>query len=377
MQRETLIPRAGWQQKCESVGFSFHSQDGAYWDESACYRFSASEIDSLETAAAELHAMCLKAVERVVAEQSFDPFALPPGYAAYVTESWRRRQFSLFGRFDLRYDGGGPPKLLEYNADTPTSLVEASVAQWFWLTEVHPRADQFNSLHEKLIAGWRALLPELTVQPVVHFTCVADSAEDVCNIEYLMDTALQAGIDARMIAIADIGWDGSRRRFVDLDEAPIFALCKLYPWEWMAREAFGAHLAASDLRVIEPPWKMLLSNKAILALLWEWFPDHPYLLPAYFEEGRIAGAVVKKPLLAREGANVAVEGAGLSIQSEDRGYGAEGHVYQAYRPLPDFGGGHAVIGAWIAGGEPAGIGIREDRAPITSNTSRFVPHYFT
>ena len=376
MRRERLVPRAGWQQKCETVGFSFHSQDGAYWDESACYRFSAAEIDTVEAAAAALHSMCLQTVERVVAEQDFDAFALPTGYAGYVTESWRRREFSLFGRFDLNYDGESPPKLLEYNADTPTSLVEASVAQWFWLTEVYPHADQFNSLHEKLIAAWRTLLPELPVLPVVHFSCVPDSAEDTCNLEYLMDTAVQAGIDARMIAIGDIGWDGARRRFVDLEEKPLFALCKLYPWEWLAREAFGAHLPASPLRAIEPPWKMLLSNKVLLARLWQWFPDHPYLLPAYLEEGRIQGGVVKKPRLAREGANIAIDGPGVSIRSEDRHYGAEGYVYQAYRPLPDFGGGHAVVGAWIVGGEPAGMGIREDLAPITSNTSRFVPHYF-
>jgi glutathionylspermidine synthase len=36
----------------------------------------------------------------------------------------------LYGRFDLAYRGDGPPKLLEYNADTPTALFEAAVVQW-------------------------------------------------------------------------------------------------------------------------------------------------------------------------------------------------------------------------------------------------------
>jgi glutathionylspermidine synthase len=36
-----------------------------------------------------------------------------------------------------------------------------------------------------------------------------------------------------------------------------------------------------------------------------------------------------------------------------------------------------VIGSWIVGEEPAGIGMREDSTPITKNTSRFVPHHFT
>jgi glutathionylspermidine synthase len=376
MRRETLVPRADWREKCEAIGFYFHSQDGVYWDESACYRFSAQQIDTLEAATAELHTMCLEVVDRVVRERRFECFALPPGYAAYVAESWRRRQRSLFGRFDLRYDGKRAPKLLEYNADTPTSLIEASVAQWYWLTEVRKCADQFNSLHEKLIARWQALHADLAIGPVVHFTCVKDSVEDRCNLEYLIDTALQANIEARVIAIEDLGWDDQRACFVDLDDRPLIALCKLYPWEWMAREAFGPNLLRSQLRVIEPAWKMLLSNKAILPLLWEMFPDHPNLLPAYWQDGKIDGPSVKKPLFAREGANIAIRGIDIQIASKDHGYGAEGYVYQAFDALPDFGGGYPVIGSWIVGDEPAGIGIREDRGLITCNTSRFVPHYF-
>ena len=58
-------------------------------------------------------------------------------------------------------------------------------------------------------------------------------------------------------------------------------------------------------------------------------------------------------------------------------YGEEGYIWQAYRALPSFDGNYAVIGSWIVGEEPAGIGIREDASPITRNSSRFVPHYFT
>ena len=58
---------------------------------------------------------------------------------------------SIYGRFDLRYDGAGPAKLLEYNADTPTTLLEASILQWNWLKDTHEGDDQWNSLHEKLV----------------------------------------------------------------------------------------------------------------------------------------------------------------------------------------------------------------------------------
>ena len=376
MDRQNVAPRPGWRAKCEAVGFRFHSEDGVYWDESACYRFTPAEVDTLEAATAELHQMCLCAVERAVAEQQFDRFALSPAAARYASESWRRRDPSLFGRFDLRYDGCDPPKLLEYNADTPTSLLEASVVQWHWLNDVRPGADQFNSLHEKLIARWKSLLNASPAPRLLYFASVRDSLEDTCNVDYLMDTAAQAGAAPHWIAIEDIGWDRASGNFVDLENQAITTLFKLYPWEWLTGETFGPALLSSTVTVFEPPWKMFLSNKAILPLLWEMFPDHPNLLPAYRDEREIAGPSVKKPLFAREGANITVRSGDRVLTSDDHGYGAEGAVYQAFEPLPDFGGGHMVIGSWIIGNEPAGVGIREDRDVITRNTSRFVPHYF-
>jgi len=215
---------------------------------------------------------------------------------------------------------------------------------------------------------------ELPADGRVYFAGDADCAEDQGNLEYLRDTAIQAGLDARAIAIADIGWDGSR--FVDLEERALAALFKLYPWEWMARETFGGYLLKNTMKVIEPPWKMLLSNKAILPILWEMFPGHPNLLAASFEPGRFATDYVKKPLYSREGANVSIRAGGEIVEAPGE-YGAEGFIWQAYHALPQFDGNHTVIGSWIVGEEPAGIGIREDSSPITRNSSRFVPHYFT
>jgi glutathionylspermidine synthase len=206
----------------------------------------------------------------------------------------------------------------------------------------------------------------------VHFTCVRDHDEDRGTVDYLRDTATQAGLDAPFLFIDDIGWNG--QAFTDLEERRIEALFKLYPWEGLMREEFAAFLAPSGLRVIEPAWKMVLANKAILSLLWHMFPDHPNLLPAYLEPGRIAGPAIAKPLLGREGEDVrAVTG---SETGRAGTYGAEGFVYQALAPLPQFGGRHPVVGSWVIASQPAGIGIREDDDPITRNTSRFVPHLF-
>jgi len=375
VKRELCTERPDWRQKFEDLGFHFHSADGRYWDERACFAFDADEVDKLEAVTEELHAMCLSAVGHVLAEKRLGELAIPEPFHDYVTRSWRAGEATLFGRFDFCYDGKGDPKLLEYNADTPTSLIEAAIAQWNWQQEVRPGRDQFNSLHEKLIARWQEIRPQLPRGAPLHFACIRDNEEDLGNIEYLRDTAMQAGIDARFMHVEDIGWDAPAGVFVDMRGDALHALFKLYPWEWMVREEFGAHLIEAGMVLIEPPWKMILSNKGILPILWELFPGHPNLLPAYFEAGRIKGDSVEKPLYSREGANVTIHAGGTTRHSLGT-YGAEGCIHQAYAPLPNFGSGYVVIGSWIVGETAAGIGIREDSSPITRNTSRFLPHYF-
>ncbi len=374
MQREERIPRVDWPAKVEALGFDFHTIDGAvYWDERACYRFTAAEIDRLELATGELQSRCIDAVGRVIERGDYGRFQIPEAFHALIERSWNDDEKSLYGRFDLAWDGNGEPKLLEYNADTPTALLEAGVVQWYWLQDAFPHADQFNSIHERLIARWKDMRGQLPGDGRVYFTCDAESVEDRGTVDYLRDTATQAGLTALAIDVADIGWDG--KRFVDLEGRALAALFKLYPWEWLVREEFGTHLLAPVLRVIEPAWKMLLSNKAILPLLWEMFPRHPNLLEASFEPGRFATDFVQKPLYSREGANVSITTGGRTLEAPGE-YGAEGFVWQAYQELPRFGANYTVIGSWIVGEEPAGIGIREDDSPITRDTSRFVPHYF-
>ncbi len=375
MRRDSITPRASWAKRLEEIGLVFHSIDGVYWDEAVCYEFGADEIDLLESVTNELHQMCLNAVEHVVTHNLFERLAIPEPYRQAVRESWRAREPAIYGRFDFSYDGIKPPKLLEYNADTPTALLEASVAQWFWLRDVKPQADQFNSIHEKLIAQWRCLRPTDSAE-IVYFTAIADSQEDAVTVEYLRDTAIQAGWRTEFIDIADIGWWDEKRIFVDMENRPIRRLFKLYPWEWLAREEFAPHLLRGSMAVIEPCWKMLLSNKGLLPLLWELYPNHPNLLPAYFTPERFTNGYVKKPLYSREGANIEVTVPGAEFRSAGE-YGAEGWIYQEYAPLPVFDDRfYPVIGAWVIGDQAAGIGIREDTTPITQNTSRFIPHYF-
>jgi glutathionylspermidine synthase len=375
MQRVRIPERADWRARAETIGFKFHTIDGApYWTENAAYLFTEAEIDGIEAATAELEQMCLQVVDRVVREGRYELLNLPPGAAELIEESWVRFDKNVYGRFDLACQQGQPPKLLEYNADTPTALFESSVVQWEWLQTVERGADQFNSIHEKLIEAWRNFgLPFRQL----HFTCVRNHEEDRGTVDYLRDTATQAGLEAPFLYVDELGWNGEQ--FVDLEERPIQALFKLYPWEWLLREEFAQHIGPSGVQLIEPPWKMVLSNKAVLPLLWGMFEGHPNLLPAAFSPEHLEGPVVRKPIYGREGSNVSIFAHGMEAAPEhetEGPYDAEGYVYQAYAPLPVFDGNHAVVGSWVIASQPAGIGMREDNGPITRNTSRFVPHLF-
>jgi glutathionylspermidine synthase len=391
MERRTIAPRPGWQQTVEEQGLIYpltrYPDDSLrpYWDESAYYVFTLPEVEALEEVVEELHTMCLAAAAHIVEHDRFADLGITdPRLARLVAEAWRRRAElpSVYGRFDLRYDGTGPAKLLEYNADTPTSLVEAASPQWFWMEERFPGADQWNSLHERLVDAWKKQAHLLPPGSPLYFAHTAgdELGEDLMTVAYLKETAEQAGLDTDWISMEDIGWDRLSERFVDKKLRFIRSIFKLYPWEWLTTDRFAPHVLATldngggtgTTLWIEPAWKMLLSNKALLAVLWELYPGHPNLLPAYLDGPRelaAADGYVSKPLLGREGAGVTVHEPGSAPVLRE-----EPCCYQGLAPLPAFDGNHVVLGAWVVENESAGLGIRESSGLVTDEYARFLPH---
>ncbi|GAB7047148.1 glutathionylspermidine synthase family protein [Catenuloplanes indicus JCM 9534] len=442
MRRENMPPRPGWRAENTRLGLVY--DDSTYWREGARYVFTAAEIAELEHAAATLHEMCVAAGDHIVAtcprrdrtvrsRAYLDPVCTPdvcllarfgvPEFAhAQVIRTWQDGSAetwthadkdldggyppqapdfspSVYGRFDLRYDGQSPPTLLEFNAQTPTSLLEAAVVQWRWLEQTGG-PDQWNGMHEMLVGAWRRNLaalrearPWLPEKLTVHFAYETGetSGEDRMNTAYLQETCRQAGYDTELIAMSQIGWDtrADRMVFGDRQLDVVFAL---YPWEWMWHEEGGrpilrdlADPAKRGTVWIEPPWRAALwGNKGLLPVLWRLFGDDPergrYLLPAWFAEERPAHVTsyALKPLWGREGASTSLVRDGVPLAETPGPYGAEGYVVQALAPLPAFGSPdgamHPVLGVWMVDGEPAGMGIRESAGLITRNDAHFIPH---
>ena len=371
----------------ESQGLTYavdRGEDGSttpYWHEGARYELSEAEVDQLERVTEELHTMAVQAAHRMAADDSvLERHRLPPGSAEYLRRSLAdSAETSVYGRFDLAWDGTGHPTLLEYNADTPAGLVEAAVCQWLWLEDTHPHNDQWNLIHERLVAAWRGLRERDGVD-VVHFAVGQhEPTEDWATVAYLRDAAQEAGLVALGITMEEIGWDSARRRFVDLEEVEITHCFKMYPTEWLLDSTFGAHVldGSAPTRWIEPAWKLLLGSKALLPVLWEMFPGHPNLLPAYFDHPHGMDRYVTKPLFGWEGDGVTVHLPGGTESSPATHTSGQEVVYQQFTSLPSFAGNRAVLGTWVVGGRAAGLGIRESDNLITNTRARFVPHLMT
>jgi glutathionylspermidine synthase len=376
MKRMQCTPRVNWRERTEKFGLTYSRlPDGSdYWNESAYYVLTSGEVEELESATNELQNMCLAAGQYIIDNCRYQDFGIPGDASELVRRTWAEEPPALYGRMDLAYNGNGPPKLLEYNADTPTALVEAAVIQWYWLQDCFPRKDQFNSIHEKLIAKWKDLKPYVK-QPVFFAHC--DLEEDAMTVCYLRQTAEDAGISTRGLLMSQLGWDVKRSTFVGLENEPVGTIFKLYPWEMMVKESFWKNVMQvyPKPQWIEPIWKMLFSSKALLAVLWEMYPGHKNLLPAYLDGPHEMTDYVTKPRLGREGQNVTVYREGKIAVETPGDYAKSGLVYQAFTDETHISDVYAVFGSWlIADQGAAGVGIRESDSPVTGNFARFVPH---
>jgi glutathionylspermidine synthase len=358
-----------------SLGLDPVYEDGAaYLDPLEAVLFDKAEIDALYDASVELERLCLELVERVVAREDYARFGLSALEARMVAQSWRQGQRNLVGRFDLAFVPGGPPKLIEYNAETPVLLVEAATFQAAWQKQHFPDALQWNEIEARLVAAFAAM--GLARLPV-HFAGAAGDGDAALTLDLLANCAAAAGFGTKRLDIEAIGWDGEK--FLDGDDAPIRTLFKLYPWRWMLADAFGAHMEDAELCAIEPAWKMLLADKRMLAALWEMFPNHPNLLPASLEPSDIGGPAVAKPALGRNGEGVKLFANGLAA-AQTGGDTAptdarDGPVIlQAMAPLAALGSTRLLASTWMVASQPAGLALRGAESDLVGDRARFIPH---
>ncbi|CAH0051309.1 unnamed protein product [Clonostachys solani] len=419
MRRVSIEPRPYHTKLVQSQGLVYTLNAGAdYWPDDRYYSFTTEEIELLIQAGKDVFQMCCDAAEAICRDPTImtKKMAIPEFAVEQIISSWDREPAwgSVYGRFDVCFGGLDhpderlrTPKFYEFNADTPTSLLESAIVQWKWLEQTGHGNDQFNSIFEDLVKAWKRNLEEAEkvlghAIECVYFTASSTdtSGEDAINTTVLIEACSAAGWNTESIFLQDIQLSVKDQRFHDKAGKHIDVIFKLWPWEWMVEEEKGEQCFKDMVNIgehaksgeyvggtvwFEAPYKMLWSNKALFPILWDMFKDDPrgkWLLPTYFEHEapETLTKFCRKAIFAREGADIILKDGEKVIQDTTTGqYGKEGYIVQELCQLPKYQDAkgnpmYAVLGLWFIDGDPSGMGIREDATPVTTNTSTFVPH---
>lgn len=342
------------------------------------------EADRLLSAADRLYNMFVEAMPEGLPDDFLRLLDVPQNLWKMVRQSWNDdRHWHLYGRFDLVQMPFGP-KLLEFNADTATSIPETAVVQWASLAAAGKHeAEQSSGLYEALVEqfrAWKVLNDDL--EPALLLAYIGGSAEDQTNCEVLAQAAGEAGFETHLCPMAEINVaTGGGERGVWAEVGPeqwrLFPfLFKLVPWEQIAWEEpqladdLTSLVQSRNVIVANPAYTLLFQSKGILAWLSEYYPNHPLLLPAslYPLEGRH----VRKPFYGREGQNVEVYDR-RTVEKTEGEYGDQKTLYQQWVDLPEDRKGQVYQAGVFWAGEACAIGFRRDRSIIT-NRSQFVSH---
>ncbi|MEO6039885.1 MAG: glutathionylspermidine synthase family protein, partial [Saprospiraceae bacterium] len=328
--------------------------------------------------------------EHVLKNNLMQELGIPKNLHAMIRHTWEDdRHLHLFGRFDLVGGLQGLPlKVLEFNADTPTSLPETAIIQWAQLkANGIPEEEQFNFIYEALTDNFKRLK---TLNPdreaAILFSTLRGAPEDDNNVALLSEAAKEAGFETKFCYVDEVTFSETEGIFAPEGKGNFTRYdfwFKLLPWEYIAEQepalcTILTKIVQRDLAVVlNPAYTMLFQSKGILKYLWDLFPEDPLLLESTFKEpiGRSDFPFVQKVFFGREGANVTVyDEIGLPVEVRAGEYGNQASVFQAYAELArDEAGQYYQAGIFFAY-EACGLGFRRSPHRIIDNGAQFVGH---
>ncbi|EQA6559256.1 glutathionylspermidine synthase family protein [Campylobacter upsaliensis] len=371
----------------ESIGFSWHTdEDGSDYLDNRFICVSKNEANAYYEAANELYDMFIVAAQNVIDNDRFDELGIPFNLIDAIKMSWENEvHWHLYGRFDFAGGLDGKPiKLIEFNADTPTSLFESAILQWATLKQNNLDEHlQFNSIYESLIDNFKRLitLDESVEEFEEHyrgwkilFSSVAGNKEEELTTKLLAHIAKDAGFECDFSYVDEVefGEEGIFKNGVNYEY-----WFKLIPWEEIAiEEGELAMLLTQIMRnqkaiILNPAYTLLFQSKGILKILWELYPNHPLLLESSYEplQGK---DFVRKPMFGREGANISIVKDDVKLQENIGPYGNNKMIYQQYYELNSNENEYYQAGVFFAY-EGCGLGFRKGGL-IIDNASKFVGH---
>jgi len=374
----------------EKLGFTWHTDsDNTDYVSSNLVVITPQEAEAYYQATNELYDMFVEAGEYVIENDLFHEVGIPFNLIELIKETWESDvHWHLYGRFDLAGGIDGKPiKLIEFNADTPTALIEKAVVQWALLKQNGLEEEaQFNFVYEALRDNFKRVV---TLQEDVSnfeelydgwkflFSSIAGSDEEENTVRLMQHIATEVGYDTEFAYVDEIDFDENGIFYNDEKFELWF---KLIPWEDIAiQEPDLAVLLTQIVKnkeaiIFNPAYTLMFQSKGFLKILWDLYPNHPLLLETSFEplEGK---KQVKKPIFGREGGDVAILDENGETIEEQRAKEYDNHkmIYQEYTELPTDTKGNSYQPGVFFAYEACGVGFRKG-SKIINNMSKFVGH---
>ncbi|NEN82814.1 glutathionylspermidine synthase family protein [Paenibacillus elgii] len=419
---KTLRPDASYEERREAI-YGPLRQEGIFtWDclydqeyaLAGLYRLERAQLAEMRKAAEALGRIYARTV-RIV--QQGEPallaeLGLPPASFGAIRLRFDEDIPTLIGRFDFALTPQGL-KMLEFNSDTPTGIVEAFHANGRVCAaygEEDPNegcSGDFRQAFKRMLDLYREA--GYASEHVV-FSSLDWHEEDAGTTRYLLKQSGIAG--AEFAALSDLRVEGDRiwaQPDADDEETaagcPIDVLYRLHAIEKLAEDRdtdgypTGEHvlelIAARKLAIINPPSGFAAQTKALQALIWnlhqagEFYTEEEhetieaYMLPTFMEPCFPEGTpYVAKPILGREGSGVTIyAGSGdIAEASGEDEYGDQPMVYQQYAELPRIRvetlngpyDGRLLWGCFLIDGRSSAVVARVGGS-ITNNLSYYLP----
>ncbi|MCZ8520177.1 MULTISPECIES: glutathionylspermidine synthase family protein [Paenibacillus] len=376
------------------------------------YRLTPELLAEMRAAAGKLGRIYAKTVSIV---QQGEPelwreLGLPEAAFGAIRLRFDESIATLIGRFDFAHTPGGL-KMLEFNSDTPTGIVEAFHVNGR-ICEACGAQDPNEGCAAQLPDAFGRMLDLYREagypQESIVFSALDWHEEDAGTTKYLLAHSGLQG--ARFVPLGDLRvqgdrlWAESPGGEAPAERVPVDVLYRLHALEKLAEDRdtdgypTGEHvlrlIAEGKLAVVNPPSGFAAQTKALQALIWnlyeagEFYTQEEretisrYMLPTYLEP-IFAGdeSYVVKPILGREGSGVTIyeKGAAAEASGEEE-YAHQPMVYQQYAELPrveveTLSGpyrGSLLWGCFLIDGQGSAVVARVG-GRITGNLSYYLP----
>ena len=389
MKLEKLTPLTD--EYLESIGFVWHTdEDNSSYVADEVLQISEDEANAFYEATNELYDMFAEAGQYVIDNDLFHDINIPFNLVEIIKESWENDvHWHLYSRFDLAGGIDGKPiKLIEFNADTPTSLFETAIIQWAMLkANGLDEASQFNNLYDALKDNFKRIITlesdlekfEEYYQNLgwkILFSSISSSSEDINTTKLLQHIATEAGFNTDFEYIENVQFSDDG---IFKDDEQFEFWFKLIPWEDIAIDESELALLLTEIIkekkaiIFNPAYTLMFQSKGFMKVLWDLYPNHPLLLETSFEPLENKKQVEKR-CFGREGANTKIINSDGSIDVQTDG-SYEGHkaIYQEYVELPVDNEGRSYQAGVFFAYEACGLGFRRGEK-ILNNMSKFVAH---